>query len=82
MNSGTDRNKVTYVFTTAEAAEVLRISKNALYRLIHSGKLRSVRVGSKILIPREDLLLFLGQKSCYDNTGSIINVGVDIRNKG
>ncbi len=70
MNLCADKNKNVYVLTVAETAEVLRIGKNAVYKLIRSGNLRSVRVGRKIIIPKVEILLFLGQKKCYNNTNT------------
>ena len=38
-------------FTPHEAAEALGISRNLLYQLIGSGQLRSIKAGSRRLIP-------------------------------
>jgi excisionase family DNA binding protein len=38
-----------------EAAEALRLSRSALYELIRSGQLRSVKCGRRRLIPVEAL---------------------------
>ena len=40
------------VMSVAEAALELHCSKNLLYELVRSGRVRSVRLGRKIIIPR------------------------------
>jgi excisionase family DNA binding protein len=47
------------VLTVADIARVLRIGRNAAYRLVASGAIRSVRVGVAIRIPRSSLLRYL-----------------------
>lgn len=39
------------VYNVAEAAEALRISRTAVYELIRSGQLRTVKVGRRRLVP-------------------------------
>ena len=39
--------------TVVEAASVLRIGRTAAYNLVRCGKLRSVRVGKTIRVPRD-----------------------------
>jgi excisionase family DNA binding protein len=50
-------NKPTY--TVAEAAEAVGISRNAAYEAVRRGQIPSLRVGGRILIPRERLLQVL-----------------------
>jgi excisionase family DNA binding protein len=38
---------------------LLGIGRNTAYELIHSGQIRSIRIGRQIRIPREALLEFL-----------------------
>ena len=38
---------------------VLRIGRNAAYELVRSGKIRSVRIGRSIRIPREAVIDYL-----------------------
>ena len=45
--------------TVVEAATVLRIGRTAAYNLVRSGKLRSVRVGRTIRVPRDAIAEFL-----------------------
>ena len=40
---------------------VLRIGRNAAYELVRSGKIRSIRVGRSIRIPREAVIDYLTQ---------------------
>ena len=46
--------------TVTEAASVLRIGRTAAYNLVRCGKLRSVRIGKVIRIPRDAIYAFLG----------------------
>jgi excisionase family DNA binding protein len=39
------------LLTVAEAAEVLNVSKNRIYELIYSERLRSIRIGARHRIP-------------------------------
>jgi excisionase family DNA binding protein len=47
------------VLTPSEAAQVLRLSRNTMYEVIKTGRLATVRIGRKILIPRAALIRFL-----------------------
>ena len=49
--------------TVNELAEVLRIGRNNAYNLVRSKKLRSIRVGRKIRIPREALQEYLNSST-------------------
>jgi len=44
------------LFTVAEVAEVLRVSRATAYRLVESGELPASRIGGSIRISRDDLL--------------------------
>lgn len=48
------------VFTVPEAAKLLRIGNNRYYELVRCGRLRSVRNGKRILIPKVAIFEFLG----------------------
>lgn len=42
---------VPVLYNVAEAAQALRISRTAVYELIRSGRLRTVKVGRRRLVP-------------------------------
>lgn len=43
------------LYRVEEAADALRISRSGIYELIRSGQLRTVKVGSRRLVPVEAL---------------------------
>lgn len=45
--------------TVSEAGTVLRIGRSAAYELVRCGRLRSVRIGKKIIVPRDAICEFL-----------------------
>ena len=47
------------VYTPRELQAILRLSKTGISALLHSGQLRSIRVGRKWLIPASALTAFL-----------------------
>lgn len=49
------------VFTIAETAAKLRVHRSTIYRLIHSGDLRAIRVGQSLRIPARELERLLEQ---------------------
>ena len=48
------------VLTVPEAAEALRIGRNTPYNLVRCIKLRSVRIGKQLRVPKAALLEYLG----------------------
>ena len=40
------------ILTVLEIAKILRIGKNSVYELIKSGKICSIQVGRKIIVPK------------------------------
>ena len=56
------------IMTPDEVHKALRISKGAVYTLLHSGQLKHFRIGRNIKIPKYGLIEFL-EKIC-DNNGS------------
>lgn len=42
-------------FTVAEVAELTRVSRMTVYRMVHSGELPAVRVGSSYRVPKTAL---------------------------
>ena len=53
------------VTTVVEAAKLLRIGKNKAYSLVSGGKLKSIKVGGKILVPKLCLVDFLTDEKNY-----------------
>ena len=51
------------VLTVVEAAGVLRISRNLAYDLIAQGRLPHLRLGRRILIPRQGLELWIAKEA-------------------
>ncbi len=47
------------VLTVQEAGEVLRVGRTTMYRLVQNGRVQSVKIGRKVLIPRTFLQNFL-----------------------
>ena len=45
--------------TVAQAGEVLRIGRSSTYALVRCGRLRSIRVGKMIRVPRDAIVEFL-----------------------
>ncbi len=43
------------LMTVAEVADVMRVSKMTVYRLIHSGELPAIRVGKSFRVPQSAL---------------------------
>lgn len=57
--------KLLLVLTVKEVAKLLGISRNTAYRLVRSKKLRSIRVGRQIRVPRSALEEYLnGENNC------------------
>lgn len=52
------------LLTVPEAAGLLRISRAKIYELLMSGQLRSVRIGSRRLVPVDAVTEFIG--ACAD----------------
>ena len=46
--------------TVAEVAEVMRVSKMTVYRLVHSGELPAVQFGRSYRVPETAVEAFLG----------------------
>ena len=51
------------VLSVGEAAKLLRLGKNKAYELIRSGRLESIKIGGKIIVPKLKLIEFLLGKS-------------------
>lgn len=57
QNSSPEDTKMT--LTVQEAAQLVRICKPKMYELVRAGKVRSIKVGKKILISRKSLMDWL-----------------------
>lgn len=55
-----DKNTQELLYTISEVAEILKINKNFVYRLINEGHLRSIKLGCR-KVTRKALLEFLDQ---------------------
>ena len=53
------------VMTVIEAAKVLRLGKNKTYDLINSGRLSSIKVGGKTIVPKMCIVSFLTDTNNY-----------------
>ena len=51
--------------TVAEVAEIMRVSKMTVYRLVHGGELPAVRVGRSFRVPEKAVHEYL-QTSYFD----------------
>lgn len=49
------------LYTPKEVAEILKVSRNTVYRYISSGKLKACYVGRSRRISKEELNRFLGK---------------------
>lgn len=56
----TGNNTFPLVLTVPEAAKQLRIGIGRCYELARCGRLRSIKIGKRILIPRTAIFEFLG----------------------
>jgi len=54
------------VLTVDEAAEILRLSRNATYQGIERKQIPSVRIGKRILVPRAALERLLAGEAVVD----------------
>lgn len=53
------------VLTVVEAVNILRIGKNKAYNLVNDGRLSSIKVGGKTIIPKMCLDSFLMDTNNY-----------------
>lgn len=55
----TDYNDLPLVLTVDQLADILGIGRNTAYDLVRSDRIRTIRVGRQIRIPRDALIDFL-----------------------
>lgn len=48
--------------TVEEASQILRVGRNTAYDLVRCGKLRSIKVGKQIRIPKQALQDYLSRQ--------------------
>ena len=53
MSKSRDGLREVRFLTVAEVAEVMRVSKMTVYRMVHSGELPAVRVGRSFRVPEQ-----------------------------
>ena len=53
--------------TVQEVAQLMRVSKMTVYRLVHSGELASVRVGRSFRVPERAVHEYL--RGAFDDVG-------------
>lgn len=53
------KQKEKLAFTPDDCREMLSLGRDKVYSLIHSGELRSIRVGRRLLIPKDAVTAFL-----------------------
>lgn len=56
MDAKTERVRF---LTVAEVAEVMRVSRMTVYRLVHAGEMPAVRVGKSFRVPENALSQYL-----------------------
>jgi excisionase family DNA binding protein len=60
MSAGGERMRY---LTVAEVAELMRLSRMTVYRLVHGGELPAVRVGRSFRVPQDALDAYLRSHS-------------------
>lgn len=55
--------KYELVLLPEEAAEILRIGMNQIYKMLNSGELNAYRVGRSWRIPKESIIKYLQKKT-------------------
>ena len=53
-------NKAPQFYMVAEVAELTRVSRMTVYRMVHSGELPAVRFGSSYRVPKSAIDALLG----------------------
>lgn len=47
------------IVTVKEVMQMLRISKNNVYKLLNDKRIRSVRIGKRFIIPKQSVIEFI-----------------------
>lgn len=61
------------VLTVAEVSKILRLGKNKTYDLVNTGRLSSIKVGGKIIVPKTCLITFLLDTKNYQFESQIVS---------
>lgn len=59
------------VLTPIEAAKILRIGRSTIYELLASGDIKSIKIKTKILIPKSFLQDFIAKSAGIGYDGNI-----------
>lgn len=59
---GKDKEDKRITLNADEVAKLLGLGRNTTYTLLRSGRLRSVRVGRRLVIPRSEIDAFLARE--------------------
>ncbi|MDY5129400.1 helix-turn-helix domain-containing protein [Actinotignum urinale] len=59
-------------YTVAEVAQIARVSKMTVYRMVHAGDLPAVRVGSSYRVPAPAVQELLGGSSASEQVRRVI----------
>lgn len=54
------------MYSIKDTMEILHISRSKVYSLINSGKLHAQKLGSRVLIRRQNLKDFIDNLDCYE----------------
>ncbi len=60
------------VLTVPDVVRLLRVGKNTVYGLIGDGRLQSLRVGKKILVPKACLVAYLTDEKNYQTISQTV----------
>ena len=61
------------VLTVAEVSKILRLGKNKTYDLVNTGRLSSIKVRGKIIVPKTCLITFLLDTKNYQFESQIVS---------
>jgi excisionase family DNA binding protein len=68
MSTGAPAEQYETLLTISEVANVLRVSKMTIYRLVHDGQLPSMRIGKSLRVPVSALDAYLSQAADAQST--------------
>ncbi len=69
------------VLTVGEGRRLLRLGKGAMYKAIHSGKIKSIKINGKILIPSAEMRRILEATSALYQDGSVPETRPNLKEK-